>query len=363
MSTEFPAGKLTGHRIAGRPIVVWRTKGGKMVALEDRCTHKRFPLSQGRLMEDGRLECAYHGLCYNDEGKCIAIPSQQDMPIPPQARVPQVPINEQDGIVWVWPGDPAKSGESSPPRTPEVADEAWETIDSGPLPVRANYLLLIENLLDITHFYPLHDSNIGDTENLLNIAEGGLQNLQALLTDMNEKVLQAANDTQGTNERSAIFQQLQQLGEEVDSVARQTQFNSVVLLTVNTMTFQSGPDGADFTVFRISSSFTSAALSVNNLTVASQTLASTSLGSVTAALTSVSTVLQQLGASLQRMRIKADNLSIGKLNVIAAQSRIVDADLAAEQLESSKLQILQQTATAMLAAANNGPASILALFQ
>ena len=206
-------------------------------------------------------------------------------------------------------------------------------------------------------------ANIGDAENVLNIAEGGLQNLQSLLNDMNEKVLQAANDTQGTNERSAIFQQLQQLGEEVDSVARQTQFNNVVLLTNQTMTFQSGPDGADFTVFRISSSFTSAALSVNNLTVASQTLASTSLGSVTAALTSVSTVLQQLGASLQRMRIKADNLSIGKLNVIAAQSRIVDADLAAEQLESSKLQILQQTATAMLAAANNGPASILALFQ
>ncbi|MBI4611263.1 MAG: flagellin [Candidatus Rokubacteria bacterium] len=206
-------------------------------------------------------------------------------------------------------------------------------------------------------------SNIGDAENVLNIAEGGLQNLQSLLNEMSEKVLQAANDTQGTNERASIFQQLQQLGEEVDSVARQTQFNNVVLLTNQTMTFQSGPDGADITVFRISSAFTSAALSVNNLTVASQTLASTSLGSVTAALNSVSTVLQQLGASLQRMRIKADNLSIGKLNVIAAQSRIMDADLAAEQLESSKLQILQQTATAMLAAANNGPASILALFQ
>ncbi len=165
MSAEFPMEKLTGHRIAGRPIVIWRTKAGKVAALEDRCTHKRFPLSEGRLMADGQLECRYHGLCYNDEGKCIFIPSQQDMPIPPQARVPQVPIIEQDGIVWVWPGDASKSNESKPPRTPEVADGAWETISSGPMHVGANYLLLIENLLDITHFYPLHDGNIGDIEN------------------------------------------------------------------------------------------------------------------------------------------------------------------------------------------------------
>jgi flagellin len=180
---------------------------------------------------------------------------------------------------------------------------------------------------------------------------------------MNEKVLQAANDTQGAAERTSIFNQLQQLGEEVDSVAQQTQFNSVVLLTVSSMTFQTGPDGADFTAFNVSSAFTSAALAVNNLTVASQTLASTSLGSITAALSSVSLVLQQVGAVLQRMRVKADNLSIGKLNLMAAQSRIRDADLASEQLESSKLQILQQTATAMLAAGNSGPASILSLFK
>jgi len=206
-------------------------------------------------------------------------------------------------------------------------------------------------------------ANIGDAENVLNIAEGGLSNLQSLLNQMNEKVLQAANDTQGPNERTAIFQQLQQLGEEVDAVARQTQFNNVVLLTVNTMTFQSGPDGADITIFQISSAFTSAALAVNNLTVSNQVLASTSLGSVTSAIISVASTLQQVGAALQRLRIKADNLSVGRLNVIAAGSRIMDADLASEQLESSKLQILQQTATAMLAQANAAPASILTLFQ
>lgn len=165
LSKEFPEGKLTGHRIAGRPVVIWRTADGAVTALDDRCAHKRFPLSQGKLLDDGRLQCAYHGLCYNAEGKCVAIPSQQDQPIPPHARVSRFPIVEQDGLVWVWPGDPARSEDRKPPRTPEVGDAQWESIDSGPMEVPANYLLLIENLLDITHFYPLHDGNIGDEAN------------------------------------------------------------------------------------------------------------------------------------------------------------------------------------------------------
>ncbi|MFQ5808150.1 MAG: flagellin, partial [Armatimonadota bacterium] len=173
----------------------------------------------------------------------------------------------------------------------------------------------------------------------------------------------AASDTQGPAERAAIFQELQQLGEEIDSIAQLTQFNGVVLLTATTLTFQTGPDGPNTSVFSISSAFTSATLGVNDLTVASQALASTSLVSVSAAITSVASALQQVGAQLSRFNIKTENLSISRLNVLAASSRIMDADLAFEQLESSKLQILQQTATASLAAANLAPASILALFQ
>ena len=67
--------------------------------------------------------------------------------------------------MWVWPGDPERQHESRPPRTPEVADDGFETISSGPMQVPANYLLLVENLLDISHFYPLHDGNIGDVAN------------------------------------------------------------------------------------------------------------------------------------------------------------------------------------------------------
>jgi phenylpropionate dioxygenase-like ring-hydroxylating dioxygenase large terminal subunit len=65
----------------------------------------------------------------------------------------------------VWTGDPARAETVRPPRLPEIADPAWETADTGPMAVPANSLLLIENLLDISHFYPLHDGNIGDVEN------------------------------------------------------------------------------------------------------------------------------------------------------------------------------------------------------
>ncbi|MFQ5830262.1 MAG: flagellin, partial [Candidatus Methylomirabilia bacterium] len=173
----------------------------------------------------------------------------------------------------------------------------------------------------------------------------------------------AASDTQGPAERAAIFQELEQLAEEIDSISILTQFNGVILLTAQTLTFQTGPDGGNTSVFSISSAFTSASLGVNSLTVATQALASTSLATVSAAITSIATALQQVGAQMTRLNIKAENLAISRLNTLAAASRIMDADLAAEQLESSKLQILQQTATASLAAANLAPASILALFQ
>jgi phenylpropionate dioxygenase-like ring-hydroxylating dioxygenase large terminal subunit len=56
LCADFPMEKLTGHVIAKRPIVLWRTKHGDVVAYDDRCSHKRFPLSKGRLVPDGALE-------------------------------------------------------------------------------------------------------------------------------------------------------------------------------------------------------------------------------------------------------------------------------------------------------------------
>lgn len=165
LASEFPAGSLRSRVIGGKPMVMWRTEDGEVVAFDDRCVHKRMPLSAGRLLDDGLLECAYHGLCYNTEGTCVKIPSQPDGPIPARARLRPYSVIEQEGIVWLWPGDPVKIGNCRPPRTPEITSDDWDTVASEAICVNANYRLVIENLLDITHFYPLHDGNIGDEAN------------------------------------------------------------------------------------------------------------------------------------------------------------------------------------------------------
>ncbi|MBA3588523.1 Rieske 2Fe-2S domain-containing protein [Methylibium sp.] len=163
-SDEFPTGKLVGQTIVGLPLVMWRPEDGEVIAFDGRCCHKKMPLASGKLLADGTLECAYHGLCFDTAGKCVKIPSQPGRPIPSRAKLRPYPIVEQDGIVWIWMGDEANP-ELQPPRIPELDSAHWEMIRVQNVEVPTNYLLLIENLLDISHFYPLHDGNIGDIAN------------------------------------------------------------------------------------------------------------------------------------------------------------------------------------------------------
>jgi len=224
--------------------------------------------------------------------------------------------------------------------------------------------LSLANTLDVrARKVAMAERNVGDAQNVLDVVDGGLSNLNELLSSMQEKIVLASNDTQGVSERSAIMSEINQLGSEIDTVVNQTQFNGITLLTVNTMTFQVGPDGTGINVFSIGQALNSAGLAVNGLTVATQALASASLNSVQISINSLKTILQSVGSTIERLRVRDDNLSTMELNLRAAQSRIMDADLASEQLNSAKLSILQQTSTAQLAAANSAPAHVLALFR
>jgi vanillate O-demethylase monooxygenase subunit len=165
MSTEFVR-ELRKRVIAGLPMVMWRADDGEVVAYEGRCSHKRFPLWDGKLLDDGRLRCPYHGWCYDAAGHCVDMPAQPDVPISPAAHLRPYPVVEQDGLVWVWPGDREAVAHVKPPRAPEVGDPAnYDAVASEPIELRANWRLLIENLLDITHFFPLHEATIGDRAN------------------------------------------------------------------------------------------------------------------------------------------------------------------------------------------------------
>ena len=75
-----------------------------MVALEDRCSHRSFPLHKGRLVGD-TLECGYHGLVFDCSGHCVKVPGQAQVPSAPISE--RYPIVEHWGMVWIWMGDPA----------------------------------------------------------------------------------------------------------------------------------------------------------------------------------------------------------------------------------------------------------------
>jgi vanillate O-demethylase monooxygenase subunit len=150
-----------GRTVLGEPILLYRTEDGRAVALADRCVHRRFPLSQKPSRLDGdRVVCGYHGFTYGTDGVCVSVPGQQR--IPRTARLAAYPVVEQDAFIWVWVGD-REPGDSLPPRAPWL-DSPDYTVVCGMEPVDADYGLLVDNLLDLSHETYLHGGYIGTPE-------------------------------------------------------------------------------------------------------------------------------------------------------------------------------------------------------
>jgi phenylpropionate dioxygenase-like ring-hydroxylating dioxygenase large terminal subunit len=143
---------LLPRRLLGLPVVLYRTSAGSVVAMEDRCIHRAFPLSAGRRDGD-RVVCGYHGLVYDTDGACVDVPSQEN--VPQGARVRTFPVHEQGPFVWIWMGDPGSARLSAPPETPCLTDPDWSST-AETLHVDANFLLLHEHYLDLTNVFVMH---------------------------------------------------------------------------------------------------------------------------------------------------------------------------------------------------------------
>ena len=206
-------------------------------------------------------------------------------------------------------------------------------------------------------------------DSVLAIAEGGLINISDILITIKEKVTQAASDTLGSAERNAIKTEIDQLTAEIDDIVEETTFNSRALIdgTYIGISYQTGEDTTNTLLFSITRNNSSTGLGVDSANVSSKvftaTGASIALNNVNNAIEYVSDTLQAIGATISRLTVKEATLSIAITNTLATQSRILDADIAKEQLKSTRLQILQQTATAQLAQANVSPQNVLALFR
>ena len=137
---------LRADRVAGVSLVVFRTAAGQVVALHDRCVHRPYPLSAGHLDGD-ELSCGLCGFVYGPDGQCVRVPTQSR--VPAGAAVRAYPVREEQGLVWVWAGEPGRAWLHRLPDLPWLAQDGWTTI-GGEQMVNAGFLLLHESFADVT---------------------------------------------------------------------------------------------------------------------------------------------------------------------------------------------------------------------
>jgi phenylpropionate dioxygenase-like ring-hydroxylating dioxygenase large terminal subunit len=164
-------------------VIWWEPQSAAWRAMEDRCPHRLVPLSEGRITNDGLLECPYHGWAFAGTGECKHIPQQslgEAAETSQRACVRSFPTAERQGMLFVFPGQ-AANAESTPIPIIEALEEdpdSWTLFDTfRDLPYDA--LTLLENVLDPSHLPYTHHNSVGKRENAapmdLQIIESGKQ--------------------------------------------------------------------------------------------------------------------------------------------------------------------------------------------
>ncbi|MGI4812388.1 MAG: Rieske 2Fe-2S domain-containing protein [Janthinobacterium lividum] len=155
-SREVRAGHAHGVHYAGEPIVLVRTKTGAVFALEDRCAHRQVPLNAG-VVDGETLKCCYHGWAYDRDGRCVNVPYLGDDSLPNGVRA--YPCQEAQGVIFIFPGDPALASTRPLPALGSVADPKYKTRRLG-REVACHYSFMHENLMDMNHQF-LHRRQMG----------------------------------------------------------------------------------------------------------------------------------------------------------------------------------------------------------
>jgi flagellin len=223
--------------------------------------------------------------------------------------------------------------------------------------------------------------NAQDGISLIQTGEGALNETQTILQRMNELSVQASNGTLNKDDQTAIAGELDQLGQAIDDIGNQTQFNGQNLLdgTNTSVTLQVGASsgqtlnvtlkdmrsGALGTVSGGASNL-SAAIASFKADVGTASFAADAkklMDSVSQAISDVSSQRASFGASQNRLQDTIDNLAVGQENMQASNSRIVDVDMAAEMVNFTKLGILSQAGTSILSQANQSSQGVLSLLR
>jgi flagellin len=203
------------------------------------------------------------------------------------------------------------------------------------------------------------------------IADGALESIQSILGRLSELAAQSANGTYSFVQRSALQAEFSNLGSEIERIAVTTVFNGVSLLSGSqVIDFQIGFDaastsrltlgqkgGATLQALGLATTGSSAlTYSISGTTGAyAQEAAQTALGAIKLAVVSLTSIRGTLGTVESRLNSAVQNLAVSRENNLAAESRIMDADVASEAAELTRLNILQQSGVAVLAQANQSP--------
>jgi flagellin len=201
--------------------------------------------------------------------------------------------------------------------------------------------------------------NAQDGVSLIQVSEGGLNEISNMLIRLRELAIQSASDTIGDNERQFADREFQSLKSEIDRIANVTQFNGNPLLNGKAGIFEiqvgtnNNPilDRVVYNGERADASLD--ALKLGGESVATKQGAQLSLSVIDEALIRVNSIRADLGAMQNRLQATINNLSINDENLSAANSRIRDTDIAEEVSEMTKYNILLQAGISVLGQANN----------
>ncbi len=149
-ASAVPRGRAVEVTFWGRSIALYRGDDGRIRALENRCAHRHLPLTLGTV-EGCRLSCMYHGWSYDESGRLAAVPHDLFGHAMPSVGVAAYPVQVRYGLVWLFPGDPARAAERRVPDIPELeGPDRWACV---PLDFtwRAHHSLIVDNVSDFSH--------------------------------------------------------------------------------------------------------------------------------------------------------------------------------------------------------------------
>ncbi|HEY9722260.1 MAG TPA: flagellin [Oscillatoriaceae cyanobacterium] len=205
------------------------------------------------------------------------------------------------------------------------------------------------------------ERNAQDGISLINETDGALSNVTDVLQRMRELAVESANGTLTNSDRSATNSEFQALVSEIDNITSYTQFNGQSLLDGKyTFTFQVGANSGQTLVFT-TQKVNSSGLTLTASKTDTQANAIAAISTLDTAIAAVSSVRAGFGAVSNRLQYTVNNVQVSQENISSAESHIRDVDMASEMTNLTRLQILMQSGTAMLAQANAAPQTVLKL--